>query len=849
MNFLSALIGRVAWRRLRADPTYTLVVTLSVAVAGALIGLAGAWGASLSSMSLNYRSPEQLWFVQIQDRHVRERYGPEMQSSAQLVEEWSQSQKLFEDVASAQQQNIRLTDPGVFAGPSPRTIKLLTVTPNFLELTGAAIKAGRRPLLNAGEIAISEALANRRFESSAQAIGKMLEWNGSAYRIVGVLTSDFLAPSLLLNQRMPDDQVGILLPAHHVSRNPATPTLTESRAEEILLLGRSKLDALTLTRSADATLLGLPSSDRVSGLTIGLTPLWSHMRGNEQHLAALLALVATVLALATLAGIGNLALGRYRARKKNRFVSLAIGAASGARGAFEHREVHILIATSTMALCVLLAISSLILGSLPLTESFMTRSFWFWCATFVLGFMLTTYFVLALAVRTSEFGESSNISVSLAGRGAQTASRGGYWLRALVIVQTLIALMVMSVVLVYIADGWRAFRVVLANQYADVQELLIEYPEGLASSIISADLERLRTAASQLNEVQNVAISLAPALDLFGKSLGYSGPRGLGQAKLVKSEGGRTVFQMSSDGKPGGIETVKYQVSVVEAEPAYLSILGYRLHEGRAFTHQEEDVTVLTPSAAVAIFGVARGIAGETIPAAPRIDSADIWHGGLHVVGVIDAGRVGEGDELSTYLQRFPVAFVPYRIPSPPAGASQVTAYLLVKSRAGKGVDELVLRALLKTSGIGYTHIRNSNLRESTHVRLRGHLLASGGTLLLGLFVLLGSVAAAIGVTQFNCWNRRSEIAIRLAMGATERRLAWWLLRQELGTPALMILLWLVVAAFMFLNDSIPASLALSSLGQQMIAAGVVCFALLSGFVVGVRRPLSSSPMTALSEE
>lgn len=313
---------------------------------------------------------------------------------------------------------------------------------------------------------------------------------------------------------------------------------------------------------------------------------------------------------------------------------------------------------------------------------------------------------------------------------------------------------------------------------------------GAAPQDIAEHVEKIRRRLLRLPEVEGVAVGLVPALDLRGvESAGYRGPYAVA-SEVIAGNADSFITRGTVTAPKANPVQVSYQLWLAVVEPAYLSLLGYRMIEGRVFAAGEEDVVVLTPESARAIFGRSDRVSTELVPGSARVGRDDLWHNWLRVVGVVAAGRVGSATVASDPFTQMPVAFLPYRQPPALPVERSRSLYLLVRHRPGSPLPAARLDGILGADDSLLVRTEAKELLLEARERLMGHLIASLGTLLLGAAVLASAALGTLGIVGMLLAARGAEVGVRLAVGGEESRIAWWLARRELSSPLFLVLAW-----------------------------------------------------------
>lgn len=217
------------------------------------------------------------------------------------------------------------------ASESAIPVMPMLVTPNFFDVLGLPIAEGRgfnRKEVDGGAslVVISHGFWQRRLGGAADAVGRVLHFDGQPYTVTGVLPQQFR--SVL--------GMGVAPEVYLPMSNRTLPGL-ENRRGTVQLIGRLK-PGQSLDRgreSLNAALQALPLETGSGGRTaIGrFLPAFSGMLASEMReitlfFAMLLALSILVVGIAC-ANIAGLLIARNAARRKELSIRLAIGAGRG----------------------------------------------------------------------------------------------------------------------------------------------------------------------------------------------------------------------------------------------------------------------------------------------------------------------------------------------------------------------------------------------------------------------------------------------------------------------------------------------------------------------------------------
>lgn len=294
-------------------------------------------------------------------------------------------------------------------------------------------------------------------------------------------------------------------------------------------------------------------------------------------------------------------------------------------------------------------------------------------------------------------------------------------------------------------------------------------------------------------------------------------------------------------------------VHVTRVGDNYLKTMGIPLLGGRAFTPEDraggEMVTVISKALADELLPGAG--AAEAIGARLRLGVDDKTARTLTVVGVTADFPTSQ---MSTWRSQLLL---------PLAQHAATNVFLIARSAAGeppakltaalenalRDFDPDAFRALRTTDGVGYARIVTGVwLRQNSMDDFLTQSMVAGGT---GGVILMLSALGIYGVVGLMVATRTREIAVRVALGASRRRVIGMILVDvvKLVTPGVGVGL-LLTAALTRLNSEnmgIPLS-NVESLAYVAGAATAILVAVVAG-LAPARRAASVQPMVAMRSE
>jgi predicted permease len=633
---------------------------------------------------------------------------------------------------------------------SPLRLDCLRLAANFLETLGVAPVAGRafsqtEDLPNGPRVAmISYGLWQSRFAGDPHAIGRTLMLDGVPTAITGVLPADFLMPTLT--------RADVFLPL-------AVDESRERSGRALRAFGRLKPSVSAAQARAELgpyferVLADVPARFRKE-VSLRVRLVRDRQMGDAR--TASLALFGAVLAvmLIACANLANLLLARATGREREMAVRTALGA-SQARLARQVLTESLLLglfggaAGCGLAYALLRAFQSLGPDSLPrLGEATIDLR--------VLGFAVAAAILSGLAAGMAPAWRPGGTGF-LSGSRATSRTRG--WVRGtLVTAQIAVSMVLLAGAGLLLRSLWNLERVPLgldSDRVVTASFVLGRqgYREQTRQLAFFDELER-RVRALPGVEAAAITDSLPPS----------GGTRG------------RPFSTIEVEGRPRLPEGTAGMVSWRYVSPGYFSALGIPIRRGRGFTEADRgarDYSIILNET------LARQMFPGEHPIGRRIlrDPKGEW---FTVIGVAaDARNRGPARNVDAeyYVVRKAVADLTWANQEPPMGWS--AASVVVRTAIDPRFATNEVRGLLQSMD-GALPVEMGTMRgrvDNTTQRPRFYAT------LLGAFAGVGVVLAAIGlfgVMSFLVAQRRREIGVRMALGATRQAV----MRQVLGFAA-----------------------------------------------------------------
>lgn len=814
MDFLADL--RYGARQLRHAPAYTAAAVLALGLgAGATTAIFTVLDAVVLR-PLPYASPERL--VMLWETNRAKQLEHEPLSPVNFMDYRGLSQ-VFTDAAAWWRPDFTLT----LEGQDPVRVNAVEASTNFFAVLG--VKPFRGPGFgdNAAfydrtrEVAISHRLWQTRFAGDERLVGTTIRLNNQAYTVTGIMPQGFNYPGDTdVWQRLQWDLTQHSRAAHFME--------AVARLRDGVTLERAQLELAALT-----TRLARENARTNSGWSAYAVPLHHEVVGfYRPALYVLLGAVVLLLAIACV-NVASLLLARGAAREREVAIRAAIGAT-------ETRLVRQFLTESVLLSCAggLLGIALAAAGVRVLVHAApiaIPRATEIAIDARVLGFALSVTLATAIAfgLMPALFLARTDLQQTLKETGRSAIGAGRARARRLLVV----AEVALAVMLLF---GSGLLIRTVAN-------LAREDPGFDPSGALTAGVQ---TPAAAYPKWEQVATFYGALIDRIRQSpqVRYAGAANV----LPLAPGWRIPFLIK--GRPAPARGEEPQAQYHSASDGYFEALGAHVVAGRSFdahdTAESEPVVMINETLArqffagedpvgrtITSFSTAIGPLGRTL-----MTSRD--HRIIGVVRDVKNHSLQSATEPAIYNT---VRQYPFR-----------TMFLVLRGAGDSGQLTSVVRDALRAMdpAMPLSNVRTLGTVVGQSVQQPRFL-----TYLVSAFASLALLLAALGIYGMLAYvvgQRRQEISVRLALGASRSAVLWLVLRQGL----LLAIVGVVVGAAAGLVATRIASRLSADLLYGIGAADVPTLAIVVTMMLGVaaaaclipaRRASALNPLAGLRAE
>lgn len=810
---------RLAVRRLARAPLYSLSVCVVLALAGAALTAAGAAAYAVLLAPLPYDAPKELVFL---ERHGLKDGDRGPFSPADFLDFRNRTTTL-DFLTAAESWSPVITGDG-----AATRLRALRATGDLFQLLRLGPALGRMFEANddqagsAKVAVISHRLWRRSFGADPAAVGRALRLDGETYTLIGVAPEGFEFPTFW------NTGVDIWTPlqwsTREASRRNASSLRVFGRLADGATIDAARAEAETIAAQMRAA---FPKSHANRG--VALTGIHDATVREVRPILLALASGAALLWLIALSNLTALAVVRATRRTTEAAVRRALGESNAAGFGRDALESGLLALTGS-TIGVLLGFSAIrmLTASAPGELGFLLSD-WrelpisLWAAGGIFAPSLASAAMLALAGRWAYSG--ARLVDALRSRTEAGASRRSSLLRGA------------------LTGGEIALAVVLVAAAGLVGRSLLE----LLSVDPGFKPDRVTTAVvpvtgSTFGDPARKAGFYRELVNRLRNTPGVESAAAVNHAPLVGDHWGAS-FSVEGEppAEPGSEPNATYRV----ATPGYIDTIGARLVAGRDFTEADD-----RDAPGVVIVNQAfvdRYLRGAAAPLRARIrlggpESTEPWRS---VVGVIADLRQRD------WAQNDAELFLPFEQDQPFRASPRAPFAMTIVARSSGDVSIVpTLRRIVADLDPLIPVDRVVTLEEAVDDALWQPRLAAT---LLGGFSFIALLLAGVGVYGTAAQTvaaRRSEIGLRMALGATGRDVLAETLGRNArfvagGIAAGLAVSWMAAGLLRDLLYQVDARDGLVLSGACLVLAA-------TGLIAGygpARRAALTDPATALRQE
>ena len=646
--------------------------------------------------------------------------GAGLSMSYPEFEDWRARSRTLSDLALSARWRI-----GVDTGGGGHLVDGAWVSDGFFQTLRQPLALGRPPAGGGvGEVVIGHDLWRSRFGADDGVIGRSVRVDGRAHTVVGVAPAGF---------RFLDQPAEIWAPLEFLAG-------VESRdARRFTCVGRLRVGAAIEEARAEAEAvsraLARDYPDSNDGVDAAVTLVSERVAAPVRPVLVLVAAAAGLLLVTGSAGLGSLMAVRNLWRSGETATRVALGAS------------RMRVARGFLAEAGFLALGGVVIG-LVLWSAIAWAAGRERLSVFALDEYgradgaLVPWAVVSGGVAVAVSGLVAAAAAAWHGAGGPAGvGRGGARAGRRVLRAGVVGQVAISFVLVQAAASLGLGLARLLRTDIGVSA------EGVAATELVLASGRRLTRAQQTGLVDDVVdrVSALPGVQAAAASLSAppNGMRGFFEFDQVSGAGGRSV---------------RHEVDLVAATPAYFDVLGVPLLRGRVFSEADDRenpaVVVLSESAARRFFGREDPV-GRPLAGAYRT-----------VVGVVGDVRYNGRTAAAADTLYFPLA----QYPAP-------VVFLLTKGFGGQ-VDASDVAAAVHAQDRGIVVGATRSVEDPEFAAVALPSARAWSVAALALLALAQTIVGLYGTVAWSTSRRTREFAVRMALGATRPGVARMVVRE-----------------------------------------------------------------------
>lgn len=783
--------ARYALRGMRRRPGFAVlaIATLALGIGVNTTSVAVAHG--ILVRPLPYPDPSRVVIINLLFAD-----GGDLGFSANALREWLPRLRTVESAAAYFRREVTVRVPG-----GSTVVPAAMVTDQFFRVLGTPVAAGQFPALgSAADVVVGQRVLHQVVSGdTSNAVGAPLSLSDEPRAIAAVMPSDFA---------FPDDEIGLWLPSPVLIAGSKPGSGGYSK-----IVARLKPGVTLAQLREDANRVRLELNP-TSKETVSVDVLGESVVGGLRKLLTITLAGALLVLLVACANVATLFIGRDVARRRELAARMALGATT------PQLVRSVLVETSLIA--AIASIAGAALGTVML-QVFVSQA-----ASSVSGLhrvtmglptvaaiaILTIVVSLICAVVPALHAARTRVSPFL--RGASSAGPQAWRVRGALVVAQIAAC---SVLLIGAGLLTRTVSAVMREDHGFRPAGALEAKVVLSDTVMFDGPERAAFVPALLERVRVLPGVVHAG---FGSNLPPRSPAISMSIRLVRDNRDETRL-----------------LKVGTATPGYLRALGVRFIEGRDFEEADQqrgDAVVILSESVARFYFPGESAVGRTITRMPAMFRMP---GEPRVIGVVSDIKYEGLDSPASGAVYIPWAFRPLG-----------RGYLLIRTAGDPMALATAIRGAAQTIDAAVPVPEIQTLEEAMARSISARRVRALPAVGFGLLALAVALVGVLATMTTLVAERRRDLAIRAALGASPSRLAWTIVWQGLALTAAGVALGLGLGG--------AAARSLASLVYGISPYDAATFAgtaaaIVSGAVVmtyaAALRARSVDPLTVLKQD
>jgi len=707
--------------------------------------------------------------------------------------DFQKAQTTFTDLGAIVPETAMILQP---ASGDPKSLNALDVGPNTFTVLGTRALLGRT--LAPGDevpghdhrVVLSFDAWQRYFGADPGLVGRSIILSSASYEVVGVMPRAFT-----INEReeiwLPYDQAGTLADVVRARKQHYVRTIGRLKAGVTPERGLSDLRTI-------ASQLAQAYPDADSGRTAEMRPLTEVLTGDLRPALLLLQGAAALVLLIACANLANLALSRTMGRRRELATRAALGASRG-RLVRQLITESVVISVAGGALGVALAVvgtRSLLSLSPTTLPSLFEAKVNGGVLAFSLAISLITGVLFGLLPALDAASGDLHESLKEGGRGSSGGRASGRARKTLVVAQVALALMLLA------GAG------LLVRSFAQLTRVTLGYdPNGVVTA-------GLRAAGSQYDDPVKVTAFYDGVIQQLSHTPGVIGVAAVSDLP-TRGSSSTAIRIEGEENDEARLRDLRY----VSVHGDFFKTLRIPIIAGRAYDASDRpdipETAILNETAAKRYFPKGDAV-GHRIKIGPDPNSA--W---MTVIGI--AGDI-HTDALDVPIE--PTIYANHRREAWMRSMSLVMRSSLSAADAGP-----LIRAAVRAQNPSLAVNDVATLGDVMGQSLASRRFALGLAMSFALIALMLAAVGIYGVLAYNVANRTREFGVRIALGASSRRVVSLVVGQGILTSLVGIAVGLggavlgarVLKRMLFGVTPLDVSTYVVVVGLLLVVAAVAC--------------------------